>query len=446
MTSVKIQRMLTVLVVVLFVMAGFAGCKRPARVVLSKDQRVRIQENILKEVPTPKHLVNANFGDNIVLLGVDMEPENPSPGQEVKLTWYWQCKRAVEPGWKIFVHLELPKGKRMGLDHVPVGELFPMDQWEPGQYIRDVQTFRLESKLDPGKGLVWAGLYSVDVYEARGSGERMILVNTKDVKNDGENRVFVHEFVLGRALEPKPEAEGAEKSEKDLRLTVPPITGAPIVIDGAMDEDSWKNAAVIGRLTDAFGVAINGEEMTSVRVLHDNDFIYFGISATDLSIEATFKNRDDQLWTQDVFEIYLDGGLDGKDYLEMQFSPANVIFDALFASHRSPEWKEAMKHTVAGLESAVKVDGTLNQNGDRDKGWTMEIKIPASSVPGLANLDTGTEVRANFFRMNMQDGEMGRAHAWGPGGRDFHDLAKMGVMVFTNGVPVVAAKKAAEPQ
>ena len=34
---------------------------------------------------------------------VDMKPENPAPGQEVTVTWYWHCKRAPQPGWGQFV-------------------------------------------------------------------------------------------------------------------------------------------------------------------------------------------------------------------------------------------------------------------------------------------------------------------------------------------------------
>jgi len=408
------------------------ACKRPVRLVLTKDQQTRIQDAILPSAPTPAHVVNANFGDSLELIGVDMEPAAPRPGQEVKVTWYWHSKRAVMPGWKIFVHLELPKGKRMGLDHVPVGDLYPMDQWTPGQYVKYVQTFKLDPKAEPGRAVMWAGLYSADVYGTKGTGERMILVNRAEVKNDGENRISVHEFNVVRGA--------PEEKRPELRLNVGPTATPAIVMDGGMDEESWKGAAVIGRLDDAFGRPIEGEEQTSVRILQDGQFVYFGIAATDQSIEATFKNRDEELWTQDVFEIYLDGQLDGKEYLEIQVSPANVIFDALFASHRTPEWKEAAKHTVPGMETAVKLDGTLNEKGDRDRGWTMEVKIPVASIPGF-KMAEGVELRANFYRMTMQDGQLGRAQAWGPGGRDFHDLSKAGVIVFNTAVPVVEAKK-----
>ncbi len=433
MISMKKVRAAVVVAVLAMLAVSAVACKRPVRLVLTKDQQARIQDSIIPAAPSPAHVVNANFGDNLELVGVDLEPANPRPGQEVKLTWYWHSKRAVAaPGWKVFVHLELPKGKRMGLDHVPVGELYPMDQWVPGQYIKYVQTFKLDPKAEPGRAVLWAGIYSADVYGAKGSGERMIVVNRDTVKNDGDNRVSVVEFNVVRGV--------PEEKPPVLRLDVAPTPTPAITMDGAMDEEAWKGAATIGRLADAFGRPIDGEDQTSVRILQDGQFIYFGIAATDQSIEATLTGRDAELWTQDVFEIYLDGQMDGKEYLEIQVSPANVIFDALFAEHRTPEWKSASKHTVPGMETAVKVDGTLNVNGDRDRGWTMEVKIPASSIPGFS-ITEGAELRANFYRMNLQDGQLGRAHAWGPGGRDFHDLSKAGVLAFTTAVPVVEPKK-----
>ena len=427
------SKVLLLIAAIVAVTTVFTGCRRPARLVLTKDQQIRIQDALLKEAPSPAHVVGANFGDNVDLLGIDMKPENPAPGQEVTVTWYWYCRRDVQAGWKVFVHLELPKGRRMGLDHVPVGELYPMDKWQAGQYVKYTQKFRLDSKSEPGRAVFWAGLFSVDLYNSRGTGERMIVVNRDQVKNDGKNRVSVHRFNVAKKAGPKP------KSTRN--LSVNPVVGTAPVIDGVMDEEAWKGAAIVARLSDAFGKKISGEESTSVAVTHDDEFIYFGISSTDLSIEATLENRDDQLWTQDAFEVYLDGLADGKNYLEIQVSPANVIFDALFKSHRHPKWETAAKHNVKGLETAVTLDGTLNKTGDVDRGWTMEIKIPVTSIPGMKEIRGGTKLRANFFRMNMQDGKLGRAHAWGPGGRDFHDLNKMGIIEFTKVVPVIADKK-----
>ena len=43
---------------------------------------------------------------------------------------------------------------------------------------------------------------------------------------------------------------------------------------------------------------------------------------------------------------------------------------------------------MPGLQTAVQVDGTLNDNSDIDQGWSLEIAIPWSSLGLLAGGST----------------------------------------------------------
>ena len=65
------------------------ACRKPAKVILTKDQQVRIGENVLKDAPTPKYKSAANFGDNIRLVGIDVAPDQVRAGQEMTITYYW---------------------------------------------------------------------------------------------------------------------------------------------------------------------------------------------------------------------------------------------------------------------------------------------------------------------------------------------------------------------
>jgi hypothetical protein len=40
-----------------------------------------------------------------------------------------------------------------------------------------------------------------------------------------------------------------------------------------------------------------------------------------------------------------------------------------------------------GLKSAVAIDGTLNDNSDTDRGWTVELALPWKSMNWLAKGD-----------------------------------------------------------
>ena len=63
---------------------------------------------------------------------------------------------------------------------------------------------------------------------------------------------------------------------------------------------------------------------------------------------------------------------------------------------------------LPGLETAVHVDGTINDNKDRDRGWTVELRIPWRSLEPLAMADgralpprDGDEWRMDFSRFNQ---------------------------------------------
>jgi len=61
-----------------------------------------------------------------------------------------------------------------------------------------------------------------------------------------------------------------------------------------------------------------------------------------------------------------------------------------------------------GLRYAVFIDGTLNDNSDRDRGWTVELALPWSGFEALAAPDgralpprDGDTWRMDFSRFNQ---------------------------------------------
>ena len=102
------------------------GCKKPRQFVRTKAQDERVAAAILTSAPAPKFKLDANFGNKIKLLGVDITPEHPEPGTKVAIDFYWQVDEALPPegDWQIFVHAEAPtsEGKltRIIADHYAV--------------------------------------------------------------------------------------------------------------------------------------------------------------------------------------------------------------------------------------------------------------------------------------------------------------------------------------
>ncbi len=416
------HRALFVVTLLSFAVAS-GGCRKPAKLVLTKDQRARIQENILSEAPTPKVPLNANFGDNIRLIGVDLSTDRVRPGDTITATYYWECLRETPGEWKVFVHLELPAGKRMILDHHPVGELYPISNWKKGEVIRDVQRFTVAADTKPGPATLWVGLFNEAIYREQGGGDRMEIQNKDQVPNDGDNRVRAARFTV---------TAGAEAPVAGSPILVARRAKEPVQVDGRLDEAVWAAAGRSARLEAADGGKVPADLATTVLAAYDNATLYLAFSVRDPAIESPYKNRDDELWNSDAVEVFLDPGADGKDYLEIQISPANVVFDALFASHRTPDWAQARAWNAAGLKTAVRVTGTLNQPGDGDTGYDVEVAIPFADLPGFGKTppDASSTLRANFFRIEARDGKVAGAQAFSPAGGDFHDLSKAGTVRF----------------
>jgi len=82
---------------------------------------------------------------------------------------------------------------------------------------------------------------------------------------------------------------------------------------------------------------------------------------------------------------------------------------------------------LEGLKTAVSVDGTINNDKDRDRGWTVELALPWSSLAILAKGDNGSVPplandtwRMDFSRFNQykeaQPANDSGGWAWSPHG------------------------------
>jgi len=430
---------------IMMILTGLAmtACRRPTRLVLTKDQRIRISQNILKTAPVPMFKSGAIFGNNIELIGIDIKPKEVKPGQKLTITYYWKCLKKVEGPWKVFVHFELPMGQRMVLDHRPIHELYPIENWKAGQVIRDIQNVTIERNAKPGIATVWLGLFNEDVYKTRGGGDRMKLVNPDKVTNDGHNRV--KGAIVKILPKSKKGAKAVRQIHRNKHLNAMRLMKKNIVVDGNLDEQDWKTAFYTKPFVKAGGGMAAPQDLTTAAMIYDDKYLYIGFKVMDSDIHSKFTKRDDTIWKEDAVEVYLDPLEDGRDYIELQVSPANKVFDALFSSHRVPDWHEADKYNIPGLKTAVHMNGTLNNSKDVDVGWDVEIAVPWKALKGIKNFPpkNGTRMTINFFRINYTKDRISGALAFAPAGGDFHNLDRAGEAIFI-GYPTDMLKNAIE--
>jgi arylsulfatase A-like enzyme len=108
--------------------------------------------------PPPSRPLDATIGSSLHVVGYDLSPQPTRRGDSAELVTYFELRGRMEPGWKLFFHMEGPGGFR-NLDHVPVEGAYPMERWRPGQRIRDRLRITFTQAMPPGIYTVTVGLF-----------------------------------------------------------------------------------------------------------------------------------------------------------------------------------------------------------------------------------------------------------------------------------------------
>jgi hypothetical protein len=155
-------------------------------------------------------------------------------------------------------------------------------------------------------------------------------------------------------------------------------TNRPITIDGKIDEIAWDDAEVLKDFS-VFWQKRKAKTATTARLLWNNRYLYFMADMEDSDLFADVKERNGILWENDVFEMFFKPSEDKRPYYEFQVNPLNTKLELFLPSRGSGGYRRFAKEDSLGLESAVQLRGTLNKWKDKDKGWTVEGRIPWSA-------------------------------------------------------------------
>ena len=176
---------------------------------------------------------------------------------------------------------------------------------------------------------------------------------------------------------------------------------------------------------------------TEFAAVWDADALYLRFAATDPRPWHTMTHRDDHLWEEEVVEIFLDPARSGRDYFELEISPANVVCDVRM-ERPSPDKKYDLTWNFEGLETRV-----VQTVAGRAGGWTALARLPwpgFRSLPSTAGVtlppQSGDRWRFNLFRVDRPGGKAKPEAdaievAWSPTGEpSFHVPAAFRDFVF----------------
>lgn len=216
------------------------------------------------------------------------------------------------------------------------------------------------------------------------------------------------------------------------RYTAFRVTEA-IQIDGRLEETAWKRAPLSPRFSDI----ITGQPAvheTRAAVLWDDKNLYVGFRVEEPLVHARFKTNNSPIYFDNDVEVFIAG----RDaYYEFEVNAFNTCYEVFFiwadayeegGFARAPEFRRSKlkpfngvgftKHprggrlgqfqwSFPGKKTAVHIDGTVNQDKDRDRGWTVELAFPWKGLTWLAQADgralppkDGDVWRMDFSRFN----------------------------------------------
>jgi hypothetical protein len=209
----------------------------------------------------------------------------------------------------------------------------------------------------------------------------------------------------------------------------------PPHIDGDLEKPVWKNAEKSRRFVDM----VTGETAffdTRVAALWDDYALYVAYWIEEPAVRASLTERDSLVWfdndvevffegedcyyefevnaygtVYEVFFVYQDALKRGSRFDVPQFDLYSANVDVLsgfqdaarFGKHpRGRRWA-FMDFDFPGLQSAVTINGLINDPSTVDKGWTVELAFPWEGFRILSPdrhfpPKNGDALRGQFFR------------------------------------------------
>lgn len=140
-------------------------------------------------------------------------------------------------------------------------------------------------------------------------------------------------------------------------------------IDGKLDEDMWKKAAVLSEFYQVEPNIGKPQEDTVVYLAYDSRNLYIGVQAFDKNPDKILKSilqRDGDTWRDDMIRFYIDPFATGLSGFAFDVNALGTKLDRLLQQGRAPNvaWD-----TIWDAKAQI-----------TDKGWTAEIAIPFRSI------------------------------------------------------------------
>jgi hypothetical protein len=178
----------------------------------------------------------------------------------------------------------------------------------------------------------------------------------------------------------------------------------PIVVDGDLNDAAWLSASWTSDFVDIEGDRKPRPRFrTRAKMAWDERYLYIAAELEEPEISASLTAHDSVIFHDNDFEVFLDPDGDNHSYFEIEINTLNTEWDLFLPKPYRDQGKADNSWEIPGLLKSVRIDGTLNNPSDTDKGWTVELAIPWESVRERGGRLTppkdGDQWRINFSRV-----------------------------------------------
>ncbi len=147
-----------------------------------------------------------------------------------------------------------------------------------------------------------------------------------------------------------------------------PRAGEPVKIDGELDEPSWQKSA---RRTFVRQDGSEAKPYSDIRLTWSDGTLHVGLYASDHDIVTAHVPTDGPVWRGDAFHVVFGK----KTQYSIDVDAKCTISDAKRAAEG--RWDYTWQ---SGAHAACDADGTIDQPGDNDEEWVVEMDVPLAAI------------------------------------------------------------------
>jgi len=181
----------------------------------------------------------------------------------------------------------------------------------------------------------------------------------------------------------------------------------PFCLDGNLNKDFWNDIPYTDDFADISGPGFaTPRYRTRAKMCWDKENLYIAALLEGDEIWAAVTGRDEIVFADNDFEVFIDPDSDTHHYYEFEMNALNTVWDLLLTKPYRNQGTPVNSWDIKGLQTAVHIDGRLNEPGKHNHSWSVEIVFPFTSfMEGFGNRkhpSPGEYWRVNFSRVQWQ--------------------------------------------